>query len=115
LIAFVPYAAFAPFHTWIVPKQHRASFCRAEADELADLGALLRVVLSKVYAGLDDPDYNTVVQSAPAGVGQSEALHWYVEVTPRLIPWGGFELGSGMFINTALPEEDARFLRGVDT
>jgi galactose-1-phosphate uridylyltransferase len=25
----------------------------------------------------------------------------------------GFELGSGMFINASLPEEDASFLRGI--
>jgi UDPglucose--hexose-1-phosphate uridylyltransferase len=114
-VALVPYAAFAPFHTWIVPKQHRASFRHASARELADLGALLRSVLLRIYTGLDNPDYNYVIQSAPVGLHRCETLHWYVAITPRLIPWGGFELESGMFINTALPEENARFLRERDT
>jgi len=39
--------------------------------------------------------------------------HWYVSVVPRVTKMAGFELGSGMFINTALPEESARFLRGL--
>lgn len=114
-IAFVPYAAFASFHTWIVPKRHRASFREATAGELAELGALLRLALRKIYVGLGNPDYNYVIQSSPLVASQSRYLHWYVTITPRLIPWGGFEIGSGMFINTALPEEDARFLRAVQT
>jgi UDPglucose--hexose-1-phosphate uridylyltransferase len=113
LVAFVPYAAFAPFHVWIVPRRHQASFRGASADELADLGDLLRLVLRKIHLGLGDPDYNYVIQSSPLAVSQSDCLHWYVTITPRLVPWGGFEMGSGMFINTALPEENAQFLRGV--
>ena len=112
-LAFVPYAAFAPFHIWIVPKQHRVSFREADPDELADLGTVLRSVLRRVYIGLQDPDYNIVVQSSPVNVSLDNGLHWYMTVTPRLIPWGGFELASGMFINPASPEEDAQFLRGV--
>jgi len=34
-------------------------------------------------------------------------------VIPRLTRLAGFELGSGMFINVSLPEENARFLRDV--
>jgi UDPglucose--hexose-1-phosphate uridylyltransferase len=112
-VAFVPYAAFAAFHTWIVPKRHRASFCQADARELADLAGVLRGVLRKIYLGLGDPDYNYVIQSAPVRACRSDGLHWYLAVTPRLIPWGGFEMASGMFINTALPEDNARFLREV--
>jgi len=111
--AFVPYAACAAFQTWIVPKRHRASFRHAGADELADLGGLLRLVLRKIYLGIGDPDYNCVIQSAPVRACRSDDLHWYLTVTPRLISWGGFEMASGMFINTALPEENARFLREV--
>jgi UDPglucose--hexose-1-phosphate uridylyltransferase len=40
-------------------------------------------------------------------------LHWYVTVIPRVTQTAGFEMGTGMFINTALPEESARFLRNV--
>jgi UDPglucose--hexose-1-phosphate uridylyltransferase len=34
-------------------------------------------------------------------------------VIPRLTRVAGFELGSGMFINTVLPEDAAEFLRKV--
>jgi UDPglucose--hexose-1-phosphate uridylyltransferase len=36
-----------------------------------------------------------------------------LQIIPRLTTPAGFELGSGMYINTALPEETAAFLRGM--
>ena len=41
-------------------------------------------------------------------------MHWYVTVIPRVSQPAGFELGSGMFINTTLPEESAAFLRSIE-
>jgi UDPglucose--hexose-1-phosphate uridylyltransferase len=110
---FVPFAAFSPFHLWIVPRRHRASFLDAAPEELRDLALVLREVLSRIYVGLNDPDYNYVIRSAPEREVASEYLHWYVAVVPRVTRAAGFEMGTGMFINTALPEESARFLRSL--
>jgi UDPglucose--hexose-1-phosphate uridylyltransferase len=109
--AFVPYAAFSPFHLWIVPRRHAASFLDATPAEVHDLSVMLRELLRKIYFGLNDPDYNYVIRSAPEQECDSEYLHWYVAIVPRVTRPAGFELGSGMFINPALPEESARFLR----
>ncbi len=112
--AFIPYAALSPFHIWILPRRHESSFLNATAHELADLGVLLRRVLRKLYMGLRDPDYNYVIRSAPLHDPGTEYLHWYVTIVPRVTRSAGFELGSGMFINVALPEASAAFLREVD-
>jgi UDPglucose--hexose-1-phosphate uridylyltransferase len=113
-VAFVLYAAFSPFHMWILPRRHQASFLNAEMYELADLGHLLREVLLRLYVGLRDPDYNIVIRSAPLHDPSYDYLHWYITIVPRVSQAAGFELGSGMFINTALPEDSAAFLRGID-
>jgi UDPglucose--hexose-1-phosphate uridylyltransferase len=110
---FIPFAAFSPFHTWIIPHRHRASFLDSEPEELHDLALVLRELLRKIYIGLNDPDYNYVLRSAPCHVAESEYLHWYVAVVPRVTRSAGFEMGTGMFINTALPEESAQFLRAL--
>jgi UDPglucose--hexose-1-phosphate uridylyltransferase len=110
---FIPYAAFSPFHIWIVPRRHSPSFLEASPEELRDLAALLREVLRKLYFGLNDPDYNYVLRSTPEHEQVKEHLHWYIAIVPRVLKTAGFELGSGMFINTALPEESAAFLRSV--
>lgn len=111
--AFVPFAAAAPFHIWIYPKRHSASFSCLEPEEIAGLANILRRVLRKLYLGLGDPDYNFVIRTAPRESEQVRYYHWYVSLMPRLTQAAGFELGSGMSINTALPEESAQFLRKV--
>jgi len=40
-------------------------------------------------------------------------FHWYLSIIPRLTRVAGFELGSGMFINTVLPEAAAEILCNV--
>ena len=98
---------------WIVPRHHKPSFLHATTLELADLAVLLRRVLRLLYAGLRDPDYNYVIRSAPLHDPGHDSLHWYITLVPRVTRSAGFELGSGMFINTTLPETAAAFLRAV--
>jgi UDPglucose--hexose-1-phosphate uridylyltransferase len=111
--AFCPYAAYSPFHLWIVPHRHTATFLDASPEELRDLSEVLHTVLYKLYAGLNDPDYNYVIRSAPEQERESAALHWYVAIVPRVAHSAGFELGTGMFINTMFPEASAQFLRDI--
>jgi UDPglucose--hexose-1-phosphate uridylyltransferase len=113
-VAFIPYAALSPFHIWILPRRHDSSFLNATSQELADLGEVLRRVLRKLYVGLRDPDYNYVIRSAPLHDPGIEYLHWYLTVIPRVTRSAGFELGSGMYINVALPGTSAAFLRAID-
>jgi len=111
-IAFIPYAALSPFHIWIYPKNHAASFGKIQEEEIKDLAKVLKLILAKLYYGLEDPDFNYVIRS----LYKAEVLeyfHWYISIIPRLTKAAGFELGSGMYINTALPEASADFLRSV--
>ncbi len=110
---FIPYAALSPFHTWIMPKRHSASFSSITAEEAGDLARHLKTILSKYYHGLDDPDYNYVIRSSRPKDADNEYCHWYMSLVPRVARTAGFELGSGMFINTSLPEESAGYLRSV--
>ncbi|GAB4490451.1 MAG: hypothetical protein OHK006_23330 [Thermodesulfovibrionales bacterium] len=110
---FVPYAALSPFHTWIFPKRHCASFSGMTDEEAADLAFCLRTILAKFSAGLDDPDYNFVLRSENPKECRSEHFHWYISIVPRVMQATGFELGSGMYVNSAIPEEIAEFLRST--
>ena len=111
--AFVLFAALSPFHVWVLPKRHSASFGDVTEAEIEDLTDVLQGLLKKIHAGLGDPSYNYVIQSAPMDRGTAEPFHWYVSLVVRLSQAAGFELGSGMFINASLPEESARFLNSV--
>lgn len=110
-VAFIPYAALTPFHIWIFPLRHTATFLEATESELADLSRTLRKVLRKIYFGLDNPDYNLSLRTPPREAAGLKYYHWYVSLIPRVTRVAGFEIGSGMFINVALPEASADFLR----
>jgi UDPglucose--hexose-1-phosphate uridylyltransferase len=111
--AFIPFAALSPFHLWIFPKRHAACFTRMDEAQRLDLARVLRRVLRKLYDGLDNPDYNYTIRTAPEDAASVNYYHWYLSIVPRLTKTAGFELGSGMFINVGLPEESAKFLRNL--
>ena len=111
--AFCPYAAYSPFHMWIIPRRHAANFLDASPEELHDLSVVLHDVLRRLYVGLHNPDYNYVIRSAPEHEQGGDYLHWYVAIVPRITETAGFELSTGMFINTVLPESSAALLRAV--
>lgn len=112
-VSFIPYAALSPFHTWIFPFRHTSSFDEISDAEIKDLGRCLRTVLARLYYGLNNPDYNYSIRSIPTRDLHAEYFHWYLTIVPRVSKTAGFEIGSGMYVNTALPEESAEFLRNV--
>lgn len=112
-VAFIPFAALTPFHIWIFPIRHVASFADATDADLTALSRILRKVLRKIYYGLDNPDYNLSIRTAPREASGMRYYHWYLSLVPRVTRVAGFEIGSGMFINVALPEASAEFLRKV--
>jgi UDPglucose--hexose-1-phosphate uridylyltransferase len=112
-VAFIPFAVLTPFSMLIMPRRHMACFHEMKDAEAADLAANLRRTLLKLYRGLEDPDFNYVIRTAPTESMGVKYYHWYVSIIPRLTKLAGFELGSGMFINVSLPEENASFLRNV--
>lgn len=112
-ISVIPYAALSPFHTWILPKRHAQTFAAITEPEISDLAHILKTTLQKLHEGLDDPDYNLVFRSLSPFRGRSEYIHWYLSIVPQVISASGFELGSGMHVNPAIPEEVAAYLRDI--
>ena len=112
-MTFIPYAALSPFHTWIFPKRHCASFAGITAEEVVELAMHMKSLFTRFHHGLDDPDFNYAIRSSRPLDEGNDYCHWYISVVPRLAKVAGFELGSGMFINSVAPEESAAFLRAV--
>jgi UDPglucose--hexose-1-phosphate uridylyltransferase len=112
-VSLIPFACLTPFSMLIMPRRHMACFAELNDVEVVDLARTLRRTLAKLYKGLEDPDYNYVVRTAPKEYMGVKYYHWYVSIIPRLTKTAGFELGSGMFVNTSLPEGNAAFLRGI--
>jgi len=114
-VAFHPFASQRPFETWIVPKKQQASFGSVSDESLGNLAHILRINLIKLYQGLNDPDFNYVIDTAPVSDENELYYMWHMRIIPRLTEIAGFEIGSGIYINTAVPEETAWFIRDLNT
>lgn len=112
--AIMPYASHVPFELWILPKQHQSSFGHVDPARLRPLAQLLKTVLMKLDTGLENPAFNLTVNTAPRGDEGKDYFLWHLQIIPRLTTPAGFELGSGMSINTVLPEEAAAYLRDIE-
>lgn len=110
-VALLPYASHVPFEIWILPTDLRSSFGTVPADDLRPLAEMLKDVLSRLAVNLDNPDFNLTIDSVPRGDEDQSYFLWHIRILPRLTTPAGFEMGSGMSINTVLPENATQFLR----
>lgn len=109
---FEPFASRWPAETWVVPKKHDPSFLPGSEDlEIASLADTLLVTLRALYEAFGDPAYNLVLHEAPLRDSCEDYYHWHIEILPRLSTAAGFELGTGIWINTLMPEDAAAYLR----
>lgn len=123
-IAMAPFAASTPFETWILPREHRHDFALSSDDELRGAAVILRDLLRRTRAVLDDPPYTFVLHTAPNPLprpGRPDYwstieydYHWHFELAPRTTLPSGFEWGSGYSINPMPPEDAARLLAEAD-
>jgi galactose-1-phosphate uridylyltransferase len=97
--------------TWLLPKQHAASFGETTDAETVPCAEVLQKALHALHVCLGNPPYNFIVHTAPYHYQARHAYHWHIEIMPRLTQVAGFEWGSGFFINPVVPEAAARFLR----
>ncbi len=112
-VVFHPFASHQPFETWIVPRMRNACFGNASSEELEDLAHVLRTILLKIYRGLNNPSFNYIINTAPVGDENKDFFIWHVRIIPRLSMIAGFEIGSGIYINSTFPEETAPFIRDL--
>ena len=82
--------------------------------EVADLAGVLRLVLGKIHRQLGNPDYNLIVRSHPLESRANRHYHWYIVLIPKLATPAGFELSTGIYINSTKPEDAAAALRDVE-
>jgi UDPglucose--hexose-1-phosphate uridylyltransferase len=109
-VVFAPYASINPMEFSIMPKKHAANILSLSDGELAALAKTLKASLRALKELVNDPPYNygfhlTVNQEA------DKYYHWHLDVYPKLSIWAGFEINTGIYINTVTPETAAESLR----
>ena len=112
-LVICPFAPRFPYETWILPKQHASLFERSTQQDDVDLARILRETLIRLNRSLGSPAFNYFIHSNALDQGENNTYHWHIEIIPKLIQVGGFEWGSGSYINTVTPEQSARSLRAA--
>ena len=111
--AFHPFASRQPFETWVMPRNMQPSFGNITDREASHFASILKEALLRLHVGLNDPDFNFVIHTAPVRDEDQKYYGWYLQILPRMTTPAGFEIGSGMTINVSLPEQTAAFVRTI--
>ena len=83
-IAIEPFAPRVPFETWIIPKRHSSRYEEIDSQEVGDLAALFKDVLSRLQRALNAPPYNYALHTAPFDRAYDREYHWHLEIIPRI-------------------------------
>lgn len=92
-----------PDEVWISPKRRNTYFGEISDKEISSLAfALNRVIrILDLRHGFEFP-YNFYIYPG---------LDWYLRIIPRVKSLGGFEIGTGIFVNTQDPKETFSFIK----
>jgi UDPglucose--hexose-1-phosphate uridylyltransferase len=107
-IAFAPYYSTVPFEVWILPKKHLSFLGEFTPELLFALGEILRDVLRTYKKVLGNLPYNHMFYQ----LFETPEYHLNLRLMPRISMAAGFELNTGVYINTVSPEKAASYLKG---
>ena len=109
-VVFAPYASINPMEFWIVPKKHASNMLNLTDMEIGAFAKTLKASLKALKDLVNDPPYNYGFHLSIDRQTESY-YHWHLEIFPKISIWAGFEINTGMYINTIPPETAAESLR----
>jgi UDPglucose--hexose-1-phosphate uridylyltransferase len=109
-LAWCPSKGRLAYEIWLAPKAPQSRFEGCDDVMARELGRLLRDLVGRIETRLG-PAFNYYLHAAPFDGNNRASFRWHWEIVPRLAGIAGWELGTGMFINTTPPEMAAEKLR----
>lgn len=106
-VLIAPFASALPYQLMLVPRRSRLRF----EDDGATGASLLHDGLGRLARLFgESPPLNLWIRTAPRG---AEHFCWRIDVMPRIACLAGFELGTGVHLNSVAPERAAAELRAA--
>lgn len=103
-LVICPYASQYPFEAWLIPKTHVMRFDDFSTHQIADAARHLKYLTQKLTGA--QISYNFFIEN-----GISPHYRCIIKLYGRSNIWGGFEVSTGMVINTVPPESAAKWYR----
>lgn len=101
LVAFCPDFSIWPYETWIEPFPRGKNFGQVDEPQLVELAKLTQQILQALTSANPDLAYNFYIYPGE---------DWYLRIMGRNLVKAGFELGSGVQVNTVNPKEVVKIL-----
>lgn len=103
LYIFCPKVSQWPDEVWVAPHRKDKYFSETDDHEIGQLAFSVSRLLQifSLRHGHDFP-FNFYIYPG---------INWYLRFIPRLKTLGGFELGTGVFVNTQVPDETFQFIK----
>jgi len=100
---FCPHTSEWPDETWVAPKIRGKSFGEIKDVEITDFAWVIqRLIQVLTVRHSNEFSFNFYIYPGK---------DWYLRLIPRVKRMGGFELGTGIFVNTQDPKETMQFLK----
>lgn len=106
-----PYASRFAYEAWIVPLKHQEHFGEMDDAQAQELAMLLKAHLSTMMHCLENPSFNIVITTAPINSPYRKGYHWFMEITPKMLIPAALEMGAGIYVNFAAPENSAQMFK----
>jgi len=100
---FCPSTSQWPDEVWVAPKRKDTNFGEIEDEELSDLAIILQRLI-QLFTMRHGHEFAFNFYIYPG-------KNWYLRFMPRTKSLGGFEIGTGVFVNTQDPKETLRFIK----
>ena len=116
-IAIKPFASRYEWEVQIFPLFPQADYLECDDKDLEDFAFLLKRTMLRLNKVIGGAQYNYFLHSTPHGEEFKKhhgSYQWHLEICPRTSIPTGFELGSGLFVNSVSPEDAARQLREIN-
>lgn len=114
-ITYCPDFSQWPYEVWIAPKKEGTTYDQITEEEVADLALVFQTAmrrLSKKYEALSKTNLHM-----SGGFAYNYYIHhadsWFIRIIPRLVHRAGFELGTGLSVNSVDPTLAAQELRSI--
>ena len=100
---FCPKSSQWPDEIWAAPKQRGRAFGEINTGEIKDLSFIITRLIQILHLRHGD-EFSFNFYIYPGG-------DWYIRIIPRLKVLGGFEIGTGIYVNTQDPRETIMFIK----
>ncbi len=112
-IVRVPRQSRVSYELEIIPKRHVSGYQAFNKDEFRDLAGVIKSSLLLLNNRLNNFDYNMLFSISLKNEKYRKSNHFQINLIPRVSLLGGFELATGLYLNSIFPQQAAESLRSI--